>query len=583
MTAPTFVLDVPLATVGADGRLFPEQMPLTTPTLGSNGRVLPAQLPAPHYYNVRDFGAVGDGQADDSAAIQAAITACSKAASSADFVGAGYGTVWLPAGVYKIGTGLQIKSNVSIKGAGFRQVTLVAAGTSGYVFDRSTNLAKGTRMANVQMEGFTIGPATLPLQGYQASRPAMGGIDLSFSVWCSIRDVFIHNLAGVGLNLTCAYDLVTVDLHLMYVGVDSSTPALLYADDGAAASDTTNAVHHFGLRVERCPVMLRMTGAIAPINNTFTDSKFEWNTAGPALNGPALQIEACQQLKFVGCMLVSNTAAYPLVRLGLATGTMKAAGVRFVATDLTASAIRVPWGIDTTANCTDVTLDGVDVYCFGKALTFDPITTPTIVASRLYGCMAPVIDGVGILISGTRLIETYAPASNTYAIKASSKSHVTTSFIKGSAASSFQVCGISMSNATTVADTELDSLGVALGFFGTGSATRGVRFTSVSAQSTGNTGYQGTNTIEQLPVDRTVTAATTLTDSDRTIVFSSSAAISQALPAPGAVTPFRRFDLLNAGAGTVTLTDTIAGTANRTLPQWASITVLSNGSAWLLV
>ncbi|MDP0502005.1 MAG: glycosyl hydrolase family 28-related protein [Verrucomicrobiota bacterium JB022] len=57
--------------------------------------------------NVRDFGAVGDGKADDSAAIQAAIDATSK------------GAVYLPVGRYLITQPLSIKrSQVVLRGAG---------------------------------------------------------------------------------------------------------------------------------------------------------------------------------------------------------------------------------------------------------------------------------------------------------------------------------------------------------------------------------------------------------------------------------------------------------------------------------
>jgi polygalacturonase len=54
--------------------------------------------------NVKDFGAVGDGAAMDTKALQATIDACSDA---------GGGSVWVPAGEYQTGT-LQLKSNVTL-------------------------------------------------------------------------------------------------------------------------------------------------------------------------------------------------------------------------------------------------------------------------------------------------------------------------------------------------------------------------------------------------------------------------------------------------------------------------------------
>lgn len=64
-------------------------------------------------YNVRNFGAVGDGVTDDSAAIQAAITQ-----AAAGGVGVRVGRVFVPVGVYAYATGLTVPGGVIISGAG---------------------------------------------------------------------------------------------------------------------------------------------------------------------------------------------------------------------------------------------------------------------------------------------------------------------------------------------------------------------------------------------------------------------------------------------------------------------------------
>ncbi len=56
-------------------------------------------------FNVRDFGAVGDRQTNDAAAIQAAVDACSSA---------GGGTVYCPAGNYLSGM-VRLRSNVTVR------------------------------------------------------------------------------------------------------------------------------------------------------------------------------------------------------------------------------------------------------------------------------------------------------------------------------------------------------------------------------------------------------------------------------------------------------------------------------------
>src|SRR5262245_62586963 len=63
----------------------------------------PALLGA-RVYNVRDFGAKGDGVAVDTAPVQAAIDACSRDQG---------GTVLVPAGDFVVGT-LELKSNITL-------------------------------------------------------------------------------------------------------------------------------------------------------------------------------------------------------------------------------------------------------------------------------------------------------------------------------------------------------------------------------------------------------------------------------------------------------------------------------------
>ena len=75
-----------------------------------------APLAAPaESVSVRDFGAKGDGQADDTAALQAAVAAT-----------AGKGkTIWVPAGDYKLTGDIVLPSDVTIQGAGMWHTTFI--------------------------------------------------------------------------------------------------------------------------------------------------------------------------------------------------------------------------------------------------------------------------------------------------------------------------------------------------------------------------------------------------------------------------------------------------------------------------
>jgi hypothetical protein len=137
------------------------------------------------YVSVQDFGAVGDGVANDTAAIQAAIDAISAA---------GGGNILLPAGTYMVST-IVPKDYVSLYGEGkevtyLKQIvgtnaTMIVSGADlrGFrAFDFSTdgNYFQGDWNANPGILGNTSG----------------GGIDIK-PIACEI-DIAINNHAGIG-------------------------------------------------------------------------------------------------------------------------------------------------------------------------------------------------------------------------------------------------------------------------------------------------------------------------------------------------------------------------------------------------
>jgi hypothetical protein len=77
---------------------------VTTDKAAEPGNVSPDNSLGARVYNIRDFGAKGDSQTLDTAALQAAIDACNKDQG---------GKVLVPAGVFVIGT-VELKSNVTL-------------------------------------------------------------------------------------------------------------------------------------------------------------------------------------------------------------------------------------------------------------------------------------------------------------------------------------------------------------------------------------------------------------------------------------------------------------------------------------
>lgn len=106
------------------------RLPAVAGDIGTWGTVLNAYLAAANpVFNVKldPYGAVGDGVADDTAEIQAAIDACSVA---------GGGIVFFPAGTYLFTTlSLASDSNIRLVGSGTQGTLLISSTTTGNLFD----------------------------------------------------------------------------------------------------------------------------------------------------------------------------------------------------------------------------------------------------------------------------------------------------------------------------------------------------------------------------------------------------------------------------------------------------------------
>jgi hypothetical protein len=114
--------------------------------------------------NVKDFGALGNGVADDTAAIQAAIDAVDAA---------GGGEVHIPRGSYVITSRINLKKRVSIIGAGMSNDGVTPlSNTSGTLIRQTTNAADAfyleangfdtgyIRIENLSIEGKGVGVST---------------------------------------------------------------------------------------------------------------------------------------------------------------------------------------------------------------------------------------------------------------------------------------------------------------------------------------------------------------------------------------------------------------------------------------
>jgi len=137
------------------------------PAGGAAGNDLGARV-----YNVRDFGATGDGKTLDTAAVQAAIDACHNDQG---------GTVLVPAGVFVIGT-VEMKSNVTLRitatgkllgsadGKQYRAAEAVPLRGDSTLGDGNVGLIFAVNAVNITIEG----PGMIDGQGAQFRDPVRG-------------------------------------------------------------------------------------------------------------------------------------------------------------------------------------------------------------------------------------------------------------------------------------------------------------------------------------------------------------------------------------------------------------------------
>lgn len=132
--------------------------------------------------NVRDYGAVGDGVADDTLALQAAIDA-------ADSLGGG--EVRIPPGTYKITVALDLKVGVSLIGEGRAAVTILQDTST----EEGITLVSGSEVvASLTLANFTLaGPNAGTTDGIH-----IAGVPLDY---ITISNVTATEWGGTGVHL----------------------------------------------------------------------------------------------------------------------------------------------------------------------------------------------------------------------------------------------------------------------------------------------------------------------------------------------------------------------------------------------
>jgi hypothetical protein len=160
-------LPIPMIAATALGTIGAGSLNAQTAAPASPGNDLGARI-----YNIRDFGAKGDGTSLDTAAVQAAIDACTHD---------GGGTVLVPAGTFQIGT-VELKSNVTLHiaasgkllgsadGKQYHAVAAIPLSGDTTLNDGNWALLFAVNAKNVTLEG----PGLIDGQGFQFHSPVRG-------------------------------------------------------------------------------------------------------------------------------------------------------------------------------------------------------------------------------------------------------------------------------------------------------------------------------------------------------------------------------------------------------------------------
>jgi hypothetical protein len=206
--------------------------------------------------------------------------------------------------------------------------------------------------------------------------------------------VNIFNIQGIGINQVQNFDCTLSHITMMYVGT-ASNPALTYYQ---GTTDLTNAVHAFGLRIENCPVMLKISGNGTnkpPRQNQFVACKFEWGTDFTKISAGII-IEEGSQNAFVGCGFVTQQSDFPLISVSVPGTGADERGLKFTGCDWISNGSNIGWALDVASRVTDVDVIGCTFTGMLQSITGNSLN---IVGCSFMDCVSPVINVVKANVS----------------------------------------------------------------------------------------------------------------------------------------------------------------------------------------
>lgn len=377
------------------------------PFTGAVARAVQARLA--ERISVKDFGAVGDGVTDDTAAVQACMTWCYN----------NFKRMFVPTGTYKLTSKVSVPGPMTIIGEaisppvtpalqqGQPVVTFRSTVTTGYAMQcGSTTYARGGHYENFRIYG---------------AGTAQHGLYLQNQGWDGcIRNVTIEGFTGTGVTLDYLQDSTITNLSIIDCGAENQYPALNIING-------SNILRFEHLRLEITPYMMNVnagadlyfsgchfetseyvSGAITAlnrytrystiiINNASTDIQFDSCIFGPnSVQGVAghfsvsptsvaamVSVAGCANVRFSKCrfaMSGNRSANYLSFNSGTSSTSVTECSFEQVYTDVNAIVLSGTTFVNNDVSWFD---DGVSTLMYG--LANQPGGSPSIVENnRLY-------------------------------------------------------------------------------------------------------------------------------------------------------------------------------------------------------
>jgi hypothetical protein len=151
------------------------------------------------YISVKDFGAVGDGVADDTAAIRAAIGAAGQLrVTPPQIIAVGGQTIFFPPGRYKVTDTLYYPSSVTFKGIGWGSSFEFAPTSAKNLFEPDpTKRGSGDTVHGASFEDF----GAIAMNANATNGITVKSGTSAFAEFISIRRLVIKGFSGSGIRL----------------------------------------------------------------------------------------------------------------------------------------------------------------------------------------------------------------------------------------------------------------------------------------------------------------------------------------------------------------------------------------------